>query len=334
MRMRSHAPGRVNLIGDHTDYAGGLAMPMAIDLGTTILGEAHGDRIVLRSKQDDEPAALPLVVERAEATEPPWARYVAGVVAELAPERGFIGVADSTVPVGAGLASSAALEVSVALALGFTGSARELALLCQRAEQRASGVPCGVMDQLASACGRADHALLIDFAALDIDYVAVPPSAEIVIVHSGESRELAESAYEERRAQTEAATAIVGPLRDLDIEQLRRIDDAAVRQRARHVLTENERVARFALAFRNGDLDTAGQLMVQSHQSLRDDFEVSTDALDELVERLTSTDGVYGARLTGAGFGGCVVALCERGALPDEGWHVKAAAGAHVAELA
>jgi galactokinase len=334
MRMRAHAPGRVNLIGDHTDYAGGLAMPMAIDLGTTILGETHGDRIVLRSKQAEEPATLPLAVDRPEDVEPSWARYVAGVVAELSPDRGFIGVVDSTVPLGSGLASSAALEVAVALALGFEGTARDLAVLCQRAEQRASGVPCGVMDQLASACGRADHALLIDFAALDIEYVAVPPSAEIVVVHSGESRELSTSVYDERRDQTEAAAGVVGPLRDLDVGQLTRIDDPVVRQRARHVVTENDRVAQFATAFRRGDLEAAGRLMVESHRSLRDDFGVSTDALDALVDRLVSTEGVFGARVTGAGFGGCVVALCARGALQDEGWHVHASAGAHVAELA
>jgi galactokinase len=334
VRMRAHAPGRVNLIGDHTDYAGGLAMPMAIDLGTTILGETHGDRIVLRSKQADEPAALPLTVAQPEAIEPSWARYVAGVVAELSPDRGFIGVVDSTVPLGSGLASSAALEIAVALALGYEGTAKDLALLCQRAEQRASGVPCGVMDQLASACGRADHAMLIDFAMLDIDYVVVPPAAEIVVVHSGESRELSESVYDDRRAQTEEAAAVVGPLRDLDVDQLSRIQDPVVRRRARHVVTENDRVQQFAEAFRRGDLESAGGLMLESHRSLRDDFEVSTGALDALVDRLVSSDGVFGARLTGAGFGGCVVALCAAGALPDEGWHVKASAGAHVAELA
>jgi galactokinase len=333
MRLRAYAPGRVNLIGDHTDYAGGLAVPVAIDLGTTVLGEPHHDRIVLRSRQDDEPVELPLDVEDPRLVVPEWGRYVAGVVAEMKPRRGLIGVVDSTLPIGGGLSSSAALELATALALGFEGTARELAQLCQRAEQRASGVPCGLMDQLASACGRAEHALLIDFAALDIEYLPVPPGAEIVVVNSGEPRALAESAYGDRRAATEQAASVVGPLRDLDERELRRIDDPIVRRRARHVLSENERVAEFARAFARGDLVVAGRLMSESHASLRDDFDVSTDGLNELVERLESTRGVYGARLTGGGFGGCVVALCAIGALPDEGWHVRASAGAHVAEL-
>jgi galactokinase len=333
MRIRAHAPGRVNLIGDHTDYAGGLALPLAIDMGTTVLGEKHGDRVVLRSHQQDDPATLPLEIDDPAAVEPAWARYVAGVIAELRPTDGFVGIVDSTLPVGAGLSSSAALEVAVALALGYRGTAKDLALLCQRAEQRASGVPCGVMDQLASACGRQGHAMLIDFAALDIDYIPMPADAEVVVVHSGESRVLSESAYDERRAQTEAGAAILGPLRDLPVERLDQIDDPVVRRRARHVVTENDRVAQVALALRQNDLSAVGRLMNESHKSLRDDFEVSTTTLDTLVDRLAGTKGVFGARLTGAGFGGCVVAMCERGALADEGWHVTAAAGADVAEL-
>jgi galactokinase len=297
------------------------------------LGEAHGDRVVLRSRQQDEPAALPLRIDDPATIEPAWARYVAGVIAELQPDRGFVGVVDSTVPVGAGLSSSAALEVAVALALGFEGTAKDLARLCQRAEQRASGVPCGVMDQLASACGRHGHALFVDFAALDIDYVPMPTDAEVVVVHSGEARALAESAYNERRKETEAGAAIVGPLRDLPVERLDQIDNPVVRRRARHVVTENDRVVQTAVALRTNDLATAGRLMVESQDSLRDNFEVSTPALDALVQRLVATHGVFGARLTGAGFGGCVVALCTKGALADEGWHVTAAAGADVADL-
>jgi galactokinase len=334
MRLRAHAPGRVNLIGDHTDYAGGLAVPLAIDLGTTVLGEPHDERVVLRSRQADEPVELPLDIDEPHAVTPGWGRYVAGVIAEMKPRRGFIGIVDSTLPIGGGLSSSAALQLAVALALGFEGTARELAQLCQRAEQRSSGVPCGLMDQLTSACGRADHALLIDFAALDIDYLPVPPNAEVVVIHSGEPRALANSAYADRREATERAAAIVGPLRDLDSKVLERIDDPVTRRRARHVVRENERVAQFAHSFAQGDLITSGRLMFESHASLRDDFEVSTDALNTIVERLRSTRGVFGARLTGGGFGGCVVALCAAGALPDEGWHVRASAGADVAELA
>jgi galactokinase len=334
VRVRAHAPGRVNLIGDHTDYAGGLAMPMAIDLGTTVLGESHGDRVVLRSRQMDEPVELPLAIDDPAFVDPPWARYVAGVIAELRPAHGLVGIVDSSLPIGAGLSSSAALELAIALALGFEGTPRELALLCQRAEQRASGVPCGAMDQLASACGRANHAMLMDFVAIDLDYVPLPANLEVVVVHSGEPRALADSAYEERRRQTESASAVVGPLRDLPLRRLDDIADPVVRRRARHVVSENDRVLAFADALRSNDLVDAGRLMTESHASLRDDFEVSTAALDALVDRLGSVDGVHGARLTGAGFGGCVVALTDPGALPpDEGWHVVASAGAHVAEL-
>jgi galactokinase len=324
----------VNLIGDHTDYAGGLAMPMAIDLGTTVVGDVQGDRVVLRSRQEDDPVELPLVVDDPGSVDPPWARYVAGVIAELGPDRGLVGIVDSTLPIGAGLSSSAALELAVALALGFEGTPRELARLCQRAEQRASGVPCGAMDQLASACGRPNHAMLMDFMALDVDYVPIPPGVEVVVVHSGEPRALAESAYEERRRQAEAAAAVVGPLRDLPLGRLDEIADPIAGRRARHVVSENDRVIAFTDALRANELVTAGRLMNESHASLRDDFEVSTPALDTLVRELRSIDGVFGVRLTGAGFGGCVVALTTPGALPEgRGWHVSASAGAYVDEL-
>lgn len=327
----AHAPGRVNLIGEHTDYTGGLAVPMAIDLGTTVTGERGGDAVLLRSADRDEPAVVPLDVADPAALAPEWARYVAGVVAEVRPTVGFTGEVHTTVPIGSGLSSSAALELAVALALGFEGSPLELALATQRAEQVASGVPCGVMDQLASACGVAGHALVVDFTDLTVEPVPVPDGADVVVIHSGQPRALADSAYAERRASCEAAAAVVGPLLHARPADLAAIADPVVRRRARHVVTENERVRAFAAAFRAGDLAAAGELMVASHRSLRDDFEVSTDVLDALVERLLATPGVHGARLTGAGFGGCVVALAEPGALA-EGWHVTASAGASVRE--
>jgi galactokinase len=333
VRVKSYAPGRVNLIGDHTDYAGGLALPMAIDLGTTVVGERVGERVVLRSHQQAEPAEVKLDVDDPSAAEPPWARYVAGVVHEMRPSTGLIGVVDSTLPIGGGLSSSAALELSVALALGFEGSPDDLARLAQAAEQRASRVPCGLMDQLTSARGRAGHALLIDFSTLDVEYVPIPHDADIVVIDSGQPRALADSAYAERRDQVEAATKVLGPLRDLPLDELGRIDDVTVRRRAHHVLAENERVIAFAGAFASGDLETAGRLMTESHESLRENFEVSTEVLDSLVAGAVATKGVYGARLTGAGFGGCIVVLCEPGALADAGWHVTASAGAVVAEL-
>ena len=327
--IRAFAPGRVNLIGDHTDYMGGFVLPMAIDLGTAVVGEQGGDVVRLTSADVPGEVVVPLDVDDPGAVEPSWGRYAAGVVSVLQPATGFTGEVSTTVPVGAGLSSSAALEVSLALALGFEGSALELALLCQQAEQVASGVPCGVMDQLSSAAGIDGHALLIDCEALTIRPVPVPDDVEVVVVHSGEERALAGSAYAERRAACEAAESVVGPLRAATVDALDKIDDPVMRARARHVVTENERVQRFAAAMTAGEAEACGQLMVESHRSLAADFEVSTPRLDELVADLCSRHGVLGARLTGAGFGGCVVALTRPGAV-DQGWHVRPVAGARV----
>ena len=327
--IRSHAPGRVNLIGDHTDYLGGLVLPMAIDLATTVEGEAGGDTVTLTSADEVAPAVVPLDIEDPATVEPGWARYVAGVVAEVRPEAGFCGTVTTTLPIGGGLSSSAALEVAVALALGFEGTSLELAKACQRAEQRASGVPSGIMDQLASAAGVEGHGLLIDCRSLDIRPVAIPDDVEVVVVDSGEARTLATSAYGDRRAEAERAEAVIGPLRDAVTLDLERLEDPITRARARHVITENARVWAFAEALEGGWPSEAGALMAASHASLRDDYEVSTPTLDALVERLAATPGVHGARLTGAGFGGCVVALTEPGALA-EGWNVRPAVGARV----
>ncbi len=329
MRVRAHAPGRVNLLGDHTDYTDGFVLPMAIDLGTTIVAERTGTRVALKSSDEPEPALVDLDVDDPTQVEPLWARYVAGVVHELRPPTGIIGEVRSTLPLGAGLSSSSALTVAAALALGFEGSPRDLALACQRAEQRSSGVPGGVMDQLTSACGIEGHALLIDCGTLDIVPIALPADAEVVVIHSGEPRRLVGSAYAERRAQCEAAAEIVGPLRTASLDDVESIEDDTLRRRARHVVTENARVLAFADALRAGDLPGAGSVMAGSHLSLRDDFDVSTPRLDELVSQLLFTPGVYGARLTGAGFGGCVVALCERD-LELDGWHVTATGPATV----
>ncbi len=326
---RVFAPGRVNLIGDHTDYTGGLAMPMAVDLGTTIEGERGGNSVRLFSDQSAADADVPLDIDDPRDVLPEWARYVAGVVSVIRPDAGVDGRALTTIPVGAGLASSAALEVGVALALGFDGSKLDLALTCQEAEQRATGVPCGVMDQLASAAGVAGHALLIDCTTFEVEPVPLPPEVEVVVMHSGQPRALAKSEYAERRAACEAAAAIIGPLREATLEDAGRIDDLRLRIRARHVISENARVRRFAAALRAGRMDECGALMIDSHLSLANDFEVSTDKLDLLMEALSATPGVFGARLTGAGFGGCVVALTQLGAL-EEGWHVRAVDGAHI----
>jgi galactokinase len=328
--VEAFAPGRVNLIGDHTDYTGGLGMPMAIDMGTTVVGiPASNNDVRLRSAELDGEAVVPLDVCDPSVVEPAWARYVAGVVSVVKPAHGFAGRVSTTLPVGAGLSSSAALELAVALSLGFEGSPLELAQVCQRSEQAASGVPCGIMDQLASAAGVEGHALLIDCGARTVTPIQLPDDAEIVVVHSGEARRLADSAYAERRRSCETAEVEIGPLAQANLAAVKTITDRIVRARARHVVTENERVRAFAAALRAGDLPECGALMAASHMSLRTDFDVSTARLDELAAELNATAGVFGARLTGAGFGGCVVALTRPQALPG-GWRVRAVAGARV----
>lgn len=324
------APGRVNLIGEHTDSSGGLVLPLAIDRATTITGTRGGDEVVLVSPDEEHPAVVALDVTDPAALTPGWARYVAGVVAQLRPTEGFVGEVTTTLPIGAGLSSSAALEVAVALALGFEGSALDLARVTQLAEQQASGVPCGIMDQLASAGGVTGHALLIDCHELTVTPVALPDDIEIRVVHSGQARKLAGSAYAERTAAVAAAEEQLGPLRLLrDPAAADALDDPVLRRRARHVISENERVRTVVAALAAGDRDAVGRALVASHVSLRDDFEVSTPVLDTLVDRLNAIDGVIGARLTGAGFGGCVVALAEPGAL-DEGWLVVPSDGARL----
>lgn len=323
------APGRVNLIGDHTDYTGGWVLPLAIQLGTTVSLEPGGPDVRLRSESEPEEVTVPIDVADPAICQPPWARYVAGVVAVTRPRVGGFGTVTTTLPVGAGLSSSAALEVAVALALGFEGSPLQLARSCQQAEQRASGVPCGIMDQLVSSAGVEGHALLIDCGAEQVTPVAWPPDVEIVAVHSGRSRALAGGGYAAKRAGCVQAEAHVGPLNRAEPAEVETIPDPDVRGLARHVVSENRRVLDFVAALAAGDLAAAGGLMRESHASLRDDFGVSTPELDDLVADLTDRPGVYGARLTGAGFGGCVVALTRPGVL-DQGWKLRPSGGARL----
>ena len=335
-RVRARAPGRINLIGDHTDYTGGLVLPMAIGLATVVEVERGGDRVRLRSDVEGQPADVALDVTEPRAVEPGWARYVAGVVAELGPRQGATGTVTTTLPVGGGLSSSAALEVAVALALGFDGEPVELARLCQRAERRASGVPCGIMDQLASAAGVDGSLLLIDCRSVTVTAVALPDGAVVVGVDSGQPRTLAGSAYADRRAECEAAERELGPLRDASEADVARLRDPVLRRRARHVVTENERVRSFVAALEAGDLRGAGALMRAGHASLRDDFEVSTAVVDDLVAQVAATPGVWGARMTGGGFGGVVVALAEPSSPVAEtfgGWVLRPSAGASVEAL-
>jgi galactokinase len=327
--VTAHAPGRVNLIGDHTDYMGGLVLPMAVQLGTTVTGVRRGRELDLVSDRVDGRLRLDLPVRDASTVEPAWGRYVAGVAEELGTTLGFVGRVSSTLPLGAGLSSSAALEVAVALALGAGGSPLDVARRCQRAEVAATGVPCGIMDQLCSAAGVQGHALLIDCATDEVTPVRVPDRARVWVVDSGEPRQLTASGYADRRSEAEAAEALVGPLPHASEAAIDAIASPVLRARARHVRTECDRVRGFAAALAAGDLARAGEHMRASHRSLRDDYEVSTPTLDALVDELCALEGVHGARLTGAGFGGCVVALAEPWVqLP--GWEVVPSAGATV----
>jgi galactokinase len=338
--VRAFSPGRVNLIGDHTDYNAGLALPMAVDLGTTVVFEPDDSlRVVLRSAGEpdlaDVDVHVPLDPGLLERIQPPWARLVAAMVAVARPGSGGRGSVVTTLPVGAGLASSAALEVALALAFGFEAQPRVMARTCQRAEEAATGVPTGLMDQLVASAAVAGSALLVDFADLSWCPVAVPAHAEVVVVHSGERRTLARSGYAARRAECEAAALGLGPLGALGPDAFLGLPDPVLRRRARHVVTECDRVRWCAAALGQGDLAEAGRLMTASHRSLRDDFEVSTPGLDALVDRLLATPGVHGARLTGAGFGGCVVALAEPGAVDPASfttpaWRVRPGPGATV----
>jgi galactokinase len=336
----ARAPGRVNLIGDHTDYQDGFCLPMAIDREVAVVVRRRADGLVTASSADFEGSVrLPADTSAdARAAEPAWGRTVAAILAVLArrgrPPVGFDAAVSSTVPVGSGLSSSAAFEVALALAAAHVATmplrGRELALAARDAEHLASGVPCGVMDQMAAVFGRAGHALLLDCRSLDATPVALPVGVAVVVAHSGVARRLAGSAYAQRRAACEAAAARLGvpALRDA------RIDDVAGDPIGRHVVSENGRVLAFVDALRRGDVERCGALMLESHVSLRDDFGVSTDALDAVVDRFL-TAGAFGARLTGAGFGGCAVALCpgDRAAHLAErtnGWIVAAADGAYV----
>jgi galactokinase len=311
----------VNLIGDHTDYTGGLAMPMAIQLGTkvTFTGDPESRVVELTSTAETETARVPTNVPE-DSFElamllPEWARHVAGVVAVMTPAVGGTGHVSSDLPVGVGLSSSASLGVALALAFGLGGSPVELARTCQRAEQLATGVLTGILDQIAIISAEAGHAMCLDCSTLSIRYVPVPPPEEvqIVAVPCGIVRSVASSAYDERRRQCEAAEREIGPLRTSSPWDVDAIRDPLTRRRARHVVSENARVRAFAGALEHADLRAAGFLMNDSHASLSMDFDVSVRELDELVSMLQETEGVFGARLTGAGFGGCAVVLARPG---------------------
>ena len=321
------APGRVNLIGEHTDYNDGFVMPAAIDFYTWAKISPREDRkLQIRSENYDDEIEVdlddPNITRRGR-----WSDYPVGVAVML--ERAGYRLHGARleirgeVPIGSGLSSSAAIEVATACALtaisGIEIDKRELALLCRRAENEFVGARVGIMDQFVSLFGQAHKVLLLDCRSLDFRLLPVPDNVRLIICNTMVKHALASSAYNERREQCEIGVKIIGrhfpnvsALRDVTLEQLEQVKDElpeVVYRRCRHVVTENRRVLAAGEALEKGDLDEFGRLMAESHRSLRDDYEVSSRELDLMVEFARRVEGVYGARMTGGGFGGCTVNL-------------------------
>ncbi|MDZ4756117.1 MAG: galactokinase [Phycisphaerae bacterium] len=325
------APGRVNLIGEHVDYAEGFVMPIAIDRATAVaIGRTQELSRVISENVPTSDAFEIGCIERQIEPARAWSNYVRGPIAELvAPEFSHamplpnvdIAIA-SDVPVGAGLSSSAALEVATTVAAialaGRTLDGVAIAQLCQRAEHRFAGTPCGIMDMMISANAREGHAMLLDCRTLAMRHLPIPSDMCVLVVDSGVRHRLAEGEYASRRAAVEQAARVVGvhTLRDATVESVMRaaLDDTT-RRRAMHVVTEIARTRDAAAALERGDTDTLGSLMHASHASMRDDFEISIDEIDTSVRAAEQVSGVFGARLTGGGFGGCAVALLTRDAV-------------------
>lgn len=341
-RVAVCAPGRVNLIGEHTDYNQGYVLPMALPLVTVVVGSpaAGQDVTVVTAAEDaDEPRrvdfSLPTDGSPLSPGVPSWANYVKGVIQHYRapPVPGFRAVIASSVPLGGGLSSSASLEVAFYTFLQQLkpddGDLVSKAVACQKAEHTHAGVPCGIMDQFVSVLGKEGHALLIDCRSMEA--VPVPladPRLVILITNSNVKHSLTGSEYSTRRRQCEEAASILGKdsLRDAtmkDLEEARsRMDDVTYR-RARHVIEEIERTVQATEALKRGAYKEFGKLMVESHNSLRDLYEVSCRELDELVSAAVKVDGVFGSRMTGGGFGGCTVTLLQAHAIDTTILHIQ-----------
>ncbi len=314
------APGRVNLIGEHTDYNEGFTMPMALPFDTVLAisraGDPISDPVTIVSDGFGEvtfrPTDDPSTVAR-------WARFIAGVVALLrdagVPSGGWRATVATDIPTGASLSSSAAIEVATTIGVlalnGLTWAPIELARLGQRVENEVIGIPSGIMDQFISAGAVAGHASLMDCRALTLTPKPLPAGVVVAVMDTGTRRILAEGAYGDRQGDCARAAAEIGvaALRDATLEQVNGLEDEVVRRRARHVVTENERALAAAEAMDQGDAIELGRLMSASHVSLRDDFEVSSPALDHIVVVGSASPGCLGARMTGGGFAGCAIAL-------------------------
>jgi galactokinase len=323
------APGRVNLIGEHTDYNEGFVMPVAIDFATSVTVAPRADRrVTVFSENFGEAIEFDLDDPEPRATNH-WSDYVRGVVVVLEQSGHRLRGADlrirGEVPIGSGLSSSAALEVASAYALlassGHNVPPVELAKLCQRAENEFVGMRCGIMDQFISCCGQADKALMLDCRSLEYRLLPLPADLRLMICNTMVRHELASGEYNARRAECEAAVhhfvqsrPNVRALRDVTVPELERsvVDlSEVIYRRCRHVITENARVLEAAKALEANDLKAFGHLMNKSHRSLRDDYEVSCKELDLMVEIAGQVEGVYGTRMTGGGFGGCTISLVK-----------------------
>jgi galactokinase len=329
------APGRVNLIGEHTDYNEGFVMPAAIEFSTWVaVAPGSESAIKVRSRSLEDAAALFDLRDRLRPKHD-WSDYVAGVIDQIRltgqPLRGANILIDSNVPIGAGLSSSAAIEVAVGLALLTVNrlpfNRTELALLCQRAENQFVGMRCGIMDQFVSCNGRRDRALMLDCRSLEYKLLPLTPSTRMVICNTMVKHEHASGEYNLRRAACEKGVEIlrqhlanIRSLRDVSPEMLERYREKlpdVIYRRCRHVVTEDDRVERAAAMLEADDLKGFGNLMTASHQSLRDDYEVSCRELDVMVEIAAEQPGVYGARMTGGGFGGCTINLVAHNQAED-----------------
>ncbi len=326
------APGRANLIGEHTDYNEGFVMPVALDCGITIAGRrVEGKRAIFHSVQFDEDWSFD-VGKKPGPDCPRWALYIAGMAFVLARAGNGVcaveAVVSGDVPLGSGLSSSAALEIATGTLFealcGYRLDGMEMALLGQKAENEIARVPCGIMDQFASRCGRNGNAMILDCRSLDYSYVDInTDDIMLILCHSGVHRELAAGEYAKRREQCSQAVkgikakfGSVQSLRDVNMDMFMEVEkdlDRVTAMRARHVVSENQRVHEFARAMASRDLVAMGKILYQSHESLRDLYEVSCEELDFLVEQSRNVEGLYGARMTGAGFGGCTLNILAPG---------------------